>query len=569
MVLKRIILFLLVSKAVNGFTNTPTSHDFQSTSVSVSSKPITIPSLPRESSSNKSNLFRSSSSLASSSTAVSTENKKKNPIVAFFLLLVRQFQRLFYGKESFGDSSSALPLPVGSNGCPFFGSFPFGGSKNYGPGIFYSKMRQKYGASVWKFTFFRKSFAVVNGMDTVRGVLESEFQSPGIKTIENSNDIMGNQSLLLEQDKKRHSSLRRLVGNAMTPAAVAEAVPSLQASASAAIDSALSTIDTSSPKIVFESLSTDFTLDVAWKTILGLDLSEEEAVEFRVQVDEWIKGIVDPRATILPSFLFDPTKTAGWKAKDYLVDLVTTKIDILEKEGKSDGSTLGNMVFATDDEGDESGRRLTREEIIDNSLLLILAGSETSASTLTQAALMLGLNKEAWTKLQKEQMQLIEKYGSDAPLTKAILDKECPYLDAVIKETMRIKPIATGAPRFAKETIEVDGKQIPQGWPIMFNVRVTHENDPVTGGEMNAESDFKPERWFTPETQPQDYIPFGIGPRFCLGYNLANVEMRVFLAMLARKLKSYELVQKDDIKWKPLSIMPLPQCGAEAVVETA
>lgn len=137
MVFKQIILFLVVSKAVNGFTNAPTSHNFQSTSVSVCDKPITIPSLPQESSSNKSNLFRSSSSLASSSTAVSTENKKKNPIVAFFLLLVRQFQRLFYGKESFGDSSSALPLPVGSNGCPFFGSFPFGGSKNYGKFLFW------------------------------------------------------------------------------------------------------------------------------------------------------------------------------------------------------------------------------------------------------------------------------------------------------------------------------------------------------------------------------------------------------------------------------------------------
>jgi cytochrome P450 len=120
---------------------------------------------------------------------------------------------------------------------------------------------------------------------------------------------------------------------------------------------------------------------------------------------------------------------------------------------------MSYMVFARDEE--DVTKRLTRQEIIDNALLLILAGSETAASTLTVSMLALGLNKDVLTKLKAEQNEIISKKGEE--LTRSILDKDCPYLEAVIKETMRIKPLAGGgALRFAQETFTIDGKQIPK-----------------------------------------------------------------------------------------------------------
>jgi cytochrome P450 len=123
------------------------------------------------------------------------------------------------------------------------------------------------------------------------------------------------------------------------------------------------------------------------------------------------------------------------------------------------------MVYARDEE--DPSKRLTRQEIIDNALLLILAGSETAASTLTVTMLALGLNKDVFQKLKQEQADLIASKGED--ITRSILDKDCPYLEAVIKETLRIKPIAgTGALRFAQETFTIDGKQIPKGYGVAF-----------------------------------------------------------------------------------------------------
>ena len=99
--------------------------------------------------------------------------------------------------------------------------------------------------------------------------------------------------------------------------------------------------------------------------------------------------------------------------------------------------------------------------------LLILAGSETAASTLTVTMLALGLHKDSLKKLKDEQAKLISRRGED--FTRSILDKDCPYLDAVIKETMRIKPLAgTGAMRFAQETFTIDGKQVPKGYGVAF-----------------------------------------------------------------------------------------------------
>jgi cytochrome P450 len=222
------------------------------------------------------------------------------------------------------------------------------------------------------------------------------------------------------------------------------------------------------------------------------------------------------------------------------------------------------MVYAKDEE--DATKFMTREEIIDNALLLILAGSETAASTLTVAMLALGLNKDAFQKLKDEQRQLISEHGEE--LTRSMLDKDCPYLDAVVKETMRIKPLAgTGAVRIAEETIVVDGKQIPKGYGVAFNIFLTHASDPVVkeedGSHMDVAKGFKPERWLSDETKPTEYMPFGYGARFCLGYNLAMAEMKVFLALFARRV-DYDLVNMtpDHVTWKKMSIIPKPEDGA-------
>ena len=259
--------------------------------------------------------------------------------------------------------------------------------------------------------------------------------------------------------------------------------------------------------------------------------------------------------------------------------MVENKIEQLNQNGP-DGSTLSGMVFAEEEDasGNSLGRKLSKKQILDNALLLILAGSETSAGTLTLALMLLGIHTNVWDKIVEEQRVLVSKYGQS--LTKSQLDKDCPYLDAVIRETMRIRPIDSGAPRVTRDTLVVDGTQIPKGYAVHFNIRLTHEMDPIARlgnsehNDSNVNHDnvdfdhmdiykgFQPERWLSEETKPkQDWMAFGYGPRYCLGANLAMAEMKTFLSLLARKV-DYKLVNDtNDIKWQRLSIIPKPLDG--------
>jgi cytochrome P450 len=254
--------------------------------------------------------------------------------------------------------------------------------------------------------------------------------------------------------------------------------------------------------------------------------------------------------------------TKPGRAQAYLKSLINKKIDDLNSTGP-DGSTLSAMLFAKDE---FDGRRLSREQIIDNSLVLILAGSETTASTLTTAILLLGLHPDIFQKMKVEQHAVAAKDAGELSLRQ--LDKECPYLDAVIKEVMRIKPIAGGgAMRSVKETLVVDGFQIPKGYNVGFNVQLTHKYDPVTflpdGSHMDVVKGFKPERWLNISTRPSEFMPFGYGSRYCLGANLAMAEMKVFLSLFARRV-DFRLVSmsEDHVTWQTRSIIPKPEDGS-------
>ena len=94
-------------------------------------------------------------------------------------------------------------------------------------------------------------------------------------------------------------------------------------------------------------------------------------------------------------------------------------------------------------------------------------------------------------------------------------------------------PVTAGFPQSIKKTITMDEVQIPETWAIMTTYRLTHQLDPSirapNDAHVNPSPGFKPELWFQPETEPSEWIPFGIGPHFCLGYHLAMMQMKVFL----------------------------------------
>ena len=520
----------------------------------------------------RSTLFAQSNELSSlTSSQTSALSRVRQWWLQAFYRTYRWIQNLMWKRTAFDSQYSDYPLPPGSFRCPLrrFGFDIRESTTKDGPGVFFKKQAASLGyPRVWKgWTKHKDPFVVISGSSTVKNILRQEFGSlVSNAIIPFSAKIVGTNSIRFASDRQKHSSLRRLVGAGSSPEAVAEAIPLLQETAQDEVSQIIQQ-GANGMLVRMEDVCQQFTLNVAWRQILGLKLEEAEVPVFLDNVRDWLTG------------LFDPTSMdKSMAARDYLVSLIQDRMDEMERDGP-DGSTLGKMLFATDTELEEntSGtapRRLYRDQVIDNSLLLILAGSDTSAGTLTAALFSMGVHPFVWEKVVDEQRELVSHKGT--AVNKEHLDSECPYLDAVVKETMRLFPIIGGSARATKETIIIDGEyQVPKNWAVFYDRWLTHRQDPVTfcedGLHMDPILGFQPERWLNDTTRPTtEYIPFGAGPRYCLGAELSMAEMKTFLSVMARNL-DYKLAAPPEdsatIEWKEKCLFQIPADGVEVIIQ--
>ncbi|NP_001098565.1 cytochrome P450 3A40 [Oryzias latipes] len=165
---------------------------------------------------------------------------------------------------------------------------------------------------------------------------------------------------------------------------------------------------------------------------------------------------------------------------------------------------------------------LSDHEILSQAMIFIFAGYETTSSSLTFLAYNLATNPEVMKKLQKE---IDATFPNKAPVQYVPL-MEMEYLDCVVNESLRLYPIAARLERVAKATVEVNGLVIPKDMVVMVPTWPLHR-DPELWPEPEK---FKPER-FSKENKdtfdPYTYMPFGAGPRNCIGMRFALVMMKL------------------------------------------
>ncbi len=165
---------------------------------------------------------------------------------------------------------------------------------------------------------------------------------------------------------------------------------------------------------------------------------------------------------------------------------------------------------------DEDGDPLTDRELRDELMTLLVAGHETTATTLAWAVERLVRTPEVLARLQAEQR---EGTSSD-------------YLDAVVKETLRLRPVVPGVIRKLQRPLTFGRWDLPAGVHIAPSIFLTHRR-----ADLYPEPEaFRPER-FLGEKQPGTYewLPFGGGIRRCLGASFALYELRVVLGTIARR----------------------------------
>jgi len=176
---------------------------------------------------------------------------------------------------------------------------------------------------------------------------------------------------------------------------------------------------------------------------------------------------------------------------------------------------LAMLVRATD----EDGRALSDRELRDQLMTLLVAGHDTTATGLS------------WT-LERltRHPTILDKAVQAADAEDSAGDE---YLDAVAKETLRIRPVVFDVGRALKEPVELAGYQLPAGVMVVPAIGLVHSDSQVY---PDAER-FDPDRMVGANLSPTTWFPFGGGNRRCLGATFAMVEMRVVLREVLRRVE--------------------------------
>lgn len=194
--------------------------------------------------------------------------------------------------------------------------------------------------------------------------------------------------------------------------------------------------------------------------------------------------------------------------------------------------------------------------MLDEAITLLFAGQDTSAATLSWTLHLLSLYPEVQEKLAKEVATSLKKQQNsnddgDAPFFTKQFISNMPYLDAVIKESMRLYPVAPFVVRklpldvaIPAETKSAAPTILPEGSLACVWIYALHRNPRL----WHRPDDFVPERWIDPNLRGLDegqrsgaFMPFANGPRNCVGQPLAHVILRI---MLARIVDRYKVVDK-------------------------
>ena len=165
---------------------------------------------------------------------------------------------------------------------------------------------------------------------------------------------------------------------------------------------------------------------------------------------------------------------------------------------------------------DEDGDGLTDAELVDELMTLLLAGHETTATALSWTLERLTRHPDVLARLTEE---LRAGEGDE-------------YLDAVIKESLRLRPVVPAVARYLTEPTELGGRVLPVGVHITPSIYLTHHN-PDIYPDPHA---FRPERFIERPAGTYEWIPFGGGTRRCLGASFALFEMKVVLGDMLRQL---------------------------------
>ncbi len=352
--------------------------------------------------------------------------------------------------------------------------------------------------------------------------------------------LLGRNSLLV-LDEKRHMSQRRL----LLPPFHGERMQGYAQIMGEIAEREIDSWPTGTPYKLRPRMQA-LTLEIILRTVFGVDGAEAgKLADLRESLRGFLDMTTNPRF-LLPLLVVGPKRVRGVSPFRQRIDRVDELIyrEIAERRRAEDleerDDVLSMMIGATH----EDGSPMSDVEIRDELLTLLVAGHETTATSLSWAVERLVRSPDKLDRLRSEVGEGREE-----------------YLTATIQETLRLRPVISIVLRKLTQPVEIGGYELPAGVSVAPSVYLVHRNPEIYPEPQR----FLPERFLDTPPGTYTWIPFGGGVRRCLGASFAQFEMAVVLKELVKRHQIHPANPRPERIFRR-AITETPRHDAEVVL---
>jgi cytochrome P450 len=374
------------------------------------------------------------------------------------------------------------------------------------PTVYVERLRARYGARFTMRLLGQPPSVVLSDPDDLRELFAAApdvlHPGEGARILE---PIVGRNSVIL-LDEAPHLEQRKL----LLPAFHGERMQRLTGLMGELTDRELDSWPTDEPVVLHERLQ-NLTMEIILRTVFGLDEGARlESLRDRLTS---ILSFGDSPLSLLPPaqrLLAGRGRFGRFEEDKAQVDRELSALMADRRREGGDRDDVLAMLLAAE-HGD--GSPMSDEEIRDELLTALVAGHETTASSLAFAFEQLARRPEVQERLAAD-------------------PDDDRYLDATINEVLRLRPVLPNAePRLVKQEVTIGGWTYPPGVVLIASAALVH-HDPEIYPEPHA---FRPERFLDTKPGTYTWIPFGGGRRRCIGASFALLEMRIVLRAAAER----------------------------------